>query len=593
MDARVDPDAAAPGPSPPESPRLTPCPQGWTEVAGDIVVCDAFAGGGPRDCPPGEAQFPGDADCRALGAECPVGDFAAGLEAPGGTVWYVSAGAAAGGTGTIGDPFATIGAALAEADAGDVVALSRGIFPESVDLPDGLTLVGACAGETRLEAPTSAGAAGVITVSGADVVVRDLALSGPRPGLWIEGRGRSAHLVGVEIADVELSGLLVADGAELSGSSVAIRDVRARAVPGVSGFGVLVDTRGWLELDHVAIERTAGTAVMAFGTHVALADAAIRDLEGTQPQAHGIEAQGGADIALRRAWIGGMLDVAVIGFDLLTNLILEDVVVRATAPRADGFGGRGIALHGAVATVRRALLEDLREVAVIGDEIGGSVLLEDVVIRRVDGRAVDGRGGSAIAMQGGANATLTRVDVAESRGVGVIVFGLSAATLTDVAIRETRGLSADGDQGSGLQAQDGATVDGIRLAIARARQAGIIAIQRGTVVLEDAAVDDTRARDCATDTCAGRGFGDGILAAEDGVIELTRFRVRNSARVGVMVGGGTIDLHHGEVSGHPIGASIQIETFDQARLFDDVLFRDNDRNLDRSALPLPEPGVQF
>jgi len=113
------------------------------------------------------------------------------------------------------------------------------------------------------------------------------------------------------------------------------------------------------------------------------------------------------------------------------------------------------------------------------------------------------------------------------------------------------------------------------------------------VILEDAAIDDTLARECAADSCAGRGFGDGIIAAEDGTIELTRFRIHQSERVGAMVGGGSIDLHHGEISAHPIGASIQIEAFDENRLFDDVLFRNNDRNLDRSALPLPEPAEPF
>jgi hypothetical protein len=54
--------------------------------------------------------------------------------------------------------------------------------------------------------------------------------------------------------------------------------------------------------------------------------------------------------------------------------------------------------------------------------------------------------------------------------------------------------------------------------------------------------------------------------------------------------GGTMDLHEGEVSNNPIGANVQTEGFDINRLMDRVVFRDNERDLDMTELPVPEMG---
>ncbi len=43
------------------------------------------------------------------------------------------------------------------------------------------------------------------------------------------------------------------------------------------------------------------------------------------------------------------------------------------------------------------------------------------------------------------------------------------------------------------------------------------------------------------------------------------------------------------MSDNPIGANVQTEDFDIGRLQDRVAYRDNDRNLDAAALPVPEP----
>lgn len=151
-DGSADGDADADGdpgfePAPPEPPLLTPCPAGWLEVpppetggvatcdpwpeSGPVAVtscpegwrlvevegfafCDPWPEGGPRDCPPGAAHFPGEADCTRIGSECPAGSWADDL--PGDReVLYVLAAAPEGGVGTRESPFGSIAEALAVA----------------------------------------------------------------------------------------------------------------------------------------------------------------------------------------------------------------------------------------------------------------------------------------------------------------------------------------------------------------------------------------------------------------------------------------------------------------------------------------------
>lgn len=589
----VEPDAGVPAPAPPEAPRLAPCPTGWAEVAGDVVTCTPYPAGGPGECAGDEAHFPGEPECAPVGATCAGGDFASDLPV-GAAVWYVQAGAGDGGAGSVGAPFGTIGEGIAAAASGDVVALSRGTFEEAVELPEGVTLWGACVDGTRLTTDRVVGSAGVVTVVGEGAALGNLTIAGPGPGLWVEGRDASVSVEGVVIAETDFVAILVGGGGELTGRSVVVREVRSQPVPGGSGMGALVDTRGTLELERASIERTDGTAVVALGTRVVLRDVALREGLGDDPPARGVEAQLGAAVDLTRVWMAGQRDAAILAFDMDTELLVEDAVIADTASDLAGDGGRGLSLvDGARATVRRAHFVGQGEVAVIADRAGSAVVLEDVVIEGARGRASDGTGGSGLAVQSGAAATLTRVRLADNRGAGLFAIGADTlVTLADVSIVGTRSFAGDGDQGTGLAVQ-GATLTGARLRSSGNRQAGVLAIADGTVTLEDLEVSDTHERECASDGCAGVGFGDGLISSLGSVVDVRRFRIVGSARVGVTIVDGALDLHEGEVSGCPIGASVQTEGFDVERLYDAVVFRDNDRNLDRSLLAVPEPAAGF
>lgn len=143
--------------------------------------------------------------------------------------------------------------------------------------------------------------------------------------------------------------------------------------------------------------------------------------------------------------------------------------------------------------------------------------------------------------------------------------------------------------GYGLAAQEGPTVEVLRGAVHGARQAGIFGIGSGTrYVLTDVTVEDTLEAACAPDGCAAAG-GVALCVTFEATVDASRFRLTRAALCGVQIANGAeADLREGEVSFNPIGANVQTEGFDIARIQDRVLYRDNDTPLDSSGLAVPE-----
>jgi len=68
-----------------------------------------------------------------------------------GELLFVLAGAAPGGSGTQESPFGTIREAMETAASGTTVVLSKGTFDEAVRPGSGVSVVGACVAETRID----------------------------------------------------------------------------------------------------------------------------------------------------------------------------------------------------------------------------------------------------------------------------------------------------------------------------------------------------------------------------------------------------------------------------------------------------------
>ena len=601
VDASID--ASAPDASnvtevaPPDAPSLAPCPEGWRTVEGNPPTCDPWPETGRSSCADGEAHFPGAPGCSPIGDPCPdAGGYPTDLPAIG-EIRYVRDGAPPGGDGSADAPFATITEALAVRGR-TTIALAEGVYEESVSLYTGVALIGACAARTRIEAPApSFLREGVVSVYGEGAILRNVTLAGPREGLVVRADGGgSIEVRGVFVEGALASGVSVFPENALTGSEVVVREIAVADAKW--GYGIAVAESATASLSRVVVEGATSSAVSVLGeieiSDVALVDTRAQPLDGRFGAA--VAALNGARAVIARAALEAAHDHALVVSEPGTQVTLEDSVIRATRPRVsdDGSGHGAFVFDGAALDLTRVHVSGSREAAILATDPGSHVTLRHVVIEGTRGRASDGGGGSAIALQAGAAADLAQTLLDDSRGVALFLSSGSSVSLVDVTVRATGSEESDGRFGHGLHVQGGSAVDGERVWVDGSRSSGITALGAGSMVrLVDARVSDTRERECAATTCPELGFGDGVLSSLDATIDFERFVVEGSARAGVHVANGLMDLRQGSIVGNAIGAAIQTPGFDVARISDGVIFADNGRNVDMTSLPLPEPTVEY
>lgn len=576
VDAAVALDAADgggapawPGPEGPEPPRMT-CAPGWTPVPDDegvVIGCNPWPGGTRATCTAiDEAHFPGEPGCGRVGDACPAGDFPEGLPA-GATVLYVRAGAPSGGDGSLAAPFSTIAGALTAAPDGATLALAKGTYAEAVGLRRSVTIWGACAAETTIASPSAVYS---VLTSGPVVALR---------GVHLRGGGGLLQSAG----DLTLRGVVVTDSgsdalALLSGST-AIDDVIVRRA---GAAAVLVGVHGSAALRRVAIEDPADAAITSTGGPVGASDVAAHGAGVLSTFA--VLAQGVAHVALERFVLEGPSAFIVAGESTL--------VVRDAWLDGDGGGPREFdglqAYDGTRVRLERVRLDRARANALFVAESADALLVDSTITRVVDASPGYGR---AVDVEGGGHVTLTRVRVDEARQIGVFATDPgSHVQLADVVVRRTRS-DASGLFGRGVQAQLGATVDGVRVRLDENREVSLAAASPGTrVTVADLDLAGTMERECVTSSCSGAGGGIGVGAYLEGTISLERARIRQNVLVGLQVArDGMTDLSVGEVSDNPVGANVQVDGYDFMRLSNRVAYLRNGANLDSRALPVPDP----
>jgi hypothetical protein len=496
---------------------------------------------------------------------------------------------AAGGDGTLASPWGrTTEFAFGSLRAGTIVALGRGRYDESIRLPAGVSLYGACAAETSIGTSSPDDAEGVVTVrSGGGITIRDLAIvDSPRAGVVAEGDGVEATLDGVWIENVRHSGVQVAFGGRVEARSLVVRATRA-SPSGSFGRGVdasvassVALTRGVLAENH-----DAGAFAGADASVLALSDVAIRD---TQPRTDGT---GGAGVMLSTdataTVVRSMLERngsdGVFATEPGVSVRVEQSLIRDTESRpSDGTGGSGVFLQReARGEVLRSLLERNRGggIAVLP---GSTARIEDVVVRDHVGEATGARG-RGLDLEG--DTTAARVLVERTREWAVFVSGVVAVQIDDLTARECRSRIVDDWGGRGLGVQNGATVHLGRALFADLDEFGITAIDDSVVGVSDVVVRDVGDGACDGSICLHAGIG----AYVGSRLTADRFAVARCDLCGLHVGeGGEIDATNGDVSESGIGVCVEVSGYDLDRLTNMVSYRDNDVNFDTtSTLPLP------
>jgi len=641
--ARADAGPMVAAPMPPLPPVLTPCAAGWVQSEIDgIPICEPWPGSMAPSCGDAEAAFPGEPACVALGSACPSGEFPEGLPTDV-TVLYVSASASAGGDGSAVSPFDTIGGAMAEARTDTVIAVGKGVYDETVTLRAGVTLFGACVAETTLTSSASNPTAGVVTIAGSGVEIRNLRIAdAARAGITSTGRGSTATIRDLIVEDVAGFGLDLGEGAftlrrvairrtanpglatvngeveaqwlevtgagalgvlaEGSAAVIRLSDtvIRAGRADGAGNFGngVLANDGATVEGVRVAVLEMRETAVtVGTGARLILRDSLVARVLGRvrdDLRGRGVATRGGGVVDVERTTVRNSRLEAVSLLQSEVPHRLADVVIAQTGPTGNGFGGRGIAAHeGAIVEGVRVHIVDGFELGVFVFGAGTEVSLSDLVVRDIEAKASDDESGRGLNVDEGAVLTLDRALVERVRDIGVLVARGSQITATDLVIRDVQSRANDGSFGRGVEVAGGSTGRFDRVLIERVREAGVIALTEGDVALTDVVVDTVMARDCIDAGCFDgvATYGMALVTAGAGRLRAERFAVTDPFLCGALIAtGGESDLSQGAIRGAEVGVCVQVDGYDLERLTDRVAFSDNGANLETTTLPVPGTG---
>ena len=569
-------------PDPPLLPVLTPCSPGWVAVDlgdGSPVTCDPFPSPPTEPCGPGEAQFPGEEGCAAIGPECPADGWPAELptDRP---VLYVRADAAAGGDGTLAAPFVSITDAVDVAASGSVIAVARGRYVGAVDVFSiDISIRGACL-ETFIE---SGGTAAAVTMRSTTSDLRNMSLVGPSNGLIISGA--TVDLTSVEIAlvatDRRFTGATLRNST-LTGESVVMRGPMLNAVFAHQGSTIGVR--------RAVLEGAREQAVSLSDSIFRGESLVINGFGSTSADGQGFYALGPGEITLTRSAIINGIGSPVLTADPI-RVTFRNSLIRGRPTAELTPAGALAVIRGGVLTLDRVSISRMRTNAIVA---AGAARLEatDVFITNTVG-SLDSPVGYGIELAEASTASMRRVFIDRSTAVGLLLDSRDTVVdATDLTIVHTRG-DGGGTFGRAIQVQRGGVLTLNRADLRDNREVAIsVARTSSSLTATNLRLVDTRQRQCAEDgtECAAAGIG--IGAYEEGAVSVDRFLVAGNFLAGVQVAtDGSLDLANGVVERNPVGANIQVPGYDVTRLTTNVLYRDNGANLDSAELTVPAPDV--
>jgi hypothetical protein len=380
------------------------------------------------------------------------------------------------------------------------------------------------------------------------------------------------------------------------GSEAVLADVAIAAVApdaeGELGRALEVGPGGSLALERGVIEDATDAGLFVGGT-AAVTDLLVRGIR-SRPDGEfgrGLHAQEGGSISGQRVVVDDCRELGVYGAGA-GEVTLSDLVVRGTRSRdRDGLGGRGVQLQwGIQGTVERAVVDDNVEYGVLVASEGTRATFRDTRIASTGWHPTELRGRGIEALLG-AELALERVRVEDNIDVGFMV-SQSGAVVSDLLVAGTAPQPDSGWYGRGIIATgEGVTVEGERVHVVDNTEIGVY-VGVGRVTLSDVRIERTGPQPCHLD-CMGRHGGVGVFALDAGVAGLARFVIAENALAGlVLANGGRAPLTDGSIESHPVAVHAGDSAEAALAEIHDVVFVDNDRNVDATVLPLPDPSLE-
>lgn len=593
-----------PAPSPPapplatKPPVLTPCPPGWVQTGrqseDDVDECEPWLTA--QTCTTGQMQVPGDAECKAIGAACTQDGWPTDLP-DSGPLYFVRADAGANGLGTRASPFASLDA-VPTTDTGTVVIAlgpgtysGRGAWPaqvevrgactESVILQDGLLIQAKSLSlqDLKIEGP-------IVLQSTAALALRGVHLQGGQ-GQVIAATGARMILERVLVQSSVGGTLLATGGADitvsesrLEGVGLVCRGASRATINDVSVHGaesaIEVTEQCVASLQRTALLDSARRAIISsdMGSRVELQDVvAASSSPATQALVAAIDE---SSLTGQRVRISGAkrLGLTVEG----GHANISDLVIRDTAadPPTSLNALALQARDGADVTLRRVHLVRSEGRGLAAFAPATQVFATDLSVLDTRPRRDDGELGTGVEIENHAEFVVDRLHLSRSRGVGLFVDDGATMSGNDVFVQEVLPRASNGGYGRGMEISDGSRVDLTRVKIDRAKNVGLLALDRGTeVILFDLSVTNTERSECFGFSC-NTAIADGVISMLEASVEVKRFLIADNLQYGLrVVNRSRLHVEDGLVSGHPVGAQIIVDDFDLLEITRNVTFSDN------------------
>jgi hypothetical protein len=502
----------------------------------------------PTDCPAGTIAVPGDAACRPMGSPCPTAaerwaseaDLRARAPGYDGPVVYVAADAATDGAGTRSNP-RPLGSAAVRAAQNGLLALALGDYPSGVRLDRKVALLGACVAGTTVRSSLPFADAGILDlVGGGAALVRDLTVSGSRPGITVNGTITEPHRIeAVTMHEVTGVGLYLTSAQAVEGRDLRIEDT-APLADGTFGQGIQMHSGASLTVTGATLRNNHHISLFASGVGTAVQAVGLL-IEDTQPQASdqtgggGIRVGAGASLTLTGATLRNNHEVGLYADGVGTTVAATGLLLADTQPQAsDQSAGIGIYVQsGAVVTLTGATLRNNHDVGLIAFDAGTTVTVTGLIVADTQPQASDQTGGAGISVQEGAALALTGATLRNNHEVGLYADGVGTTVAArGLLVEGTQPQASDQTAGYGIQVSKSASLTLAGATLRNNRGGGLVAFSIGTTV--DASgllVADTQPQ--VSDQTGGRGIEVGAGAS----LTLTGATLRNNHEVGLFADG--------------------------------------------------------
>lgn len=364
---------------------------------------------------------------------------------------------------------------------------------------------------------TADGAAGVIVGAGAALTTSAVRLSmNEGVGLSVEG-GSSAHL-----------------------AQSLVDDTQPRATDGHLGVGILVADGAALKVERVRVAGNAGKGITAAGPGATVTATGLV-VDGTVPplaseSAAGLEVLDGATVELWASRLVGNVSYGLSVFGEGTTVEATALMIDGNVPRTptapDGYGA--VVGGGAVVTLDTVRFDynAVFGLYVSGDGtrvVGERVRLDDTL----EG-PTSATGCAGIAVLQGAELDLKTASLVGNAHLGLYASGGgTVARVTNLLVNDSKQAVKTHDQGGGIAAWKGATIELDAVRLAYNHTAAVYANGKGTLVrATNLLADGTK----ATQATGVRGYG--VEVDEGATVELRASRVTGSHHAGLAAGSG-------------------------------------------------------